>query len=88
MGNASTKDLSQLKIYSTFNNKNETNWNRFATNGPTHRGQVVNPRSQIPQGQPATSHKSETPLQNILIRNVQSCILKEWPKTETSLGCV
>ena len=38
----------------------------FDKNGPTYREQVVNPRPQIPQGKP------ETPLQNILVDNVNT----------------
>ena len=60
-------------------------------------GRVVNLWPQTQQGQPVT--KLETPLQNILVGNVntikesstkrvQSGILKEGPRAETSLGRV
>ena len=41
---------------------------RFPKNGPTYRGQVVNPRHQTPQGQSVA--KPGTPLQNILVGNI------------------
>ena len=60
----------QKKLFSVMSNL-QTYYHfklNFQKSGLTYRGQVVNPRYQTPQGQSVA--KPGTPLQNILVGNV------------------